>query len=59
MVDIHGAVALVTGASRGVGRGIASALASAGATVHVTGRSLEPGRTGSIIRHRVDHADDA
>lgn len=32
-------VALVTGASRGVGRGIALALAQAGMTVYITGRS--------------------
>jgi NAD(P)-dependent dehydrogenase (short-subunit alcohol dehydrogenase family) len=32
-------VALVTGASRGVGRGIALALLAEGATVHVTGRT--------------------
>jgi NAD(P)-dependent dehydrogenase (short-subunit alcohol dehydrogenase family) len=46
-------VALVTGASRGVGRGIALALGDAGATVYVTGRSVrgEPttlGRPGTI-----------
>ena len=34
------AVALVTGASRGVGRGAAAALAEAGYTVFATGRSL-------------------
>ncbi|MGN7735407.1 SDR family NAD(P)-dependent oxidoreductase [Ensifer sp. 22564] len=32
-------VALVTGASRGVGRGIARSLLAEGATVHVTGRT--------------------
>ena len=37
--DLSGRVALVTGASRGVGRGIAAALGQAGATVYVTGRS--------------------
>jgi NAD(P)-dependent dehydrogenase (short-subunit alcohol dehydrogenase family) len=37
-------VAIVTGASRGVGKGIAVALGEAGATVYVTGRS-DVGRT--------------
>ncbi len=34
-------IALVTGASRGIGKGIAIALAKAGATVYITGRSLD------------------
>jgi len=36
-------VAIVTGASRGVGRGIALALADEGVTVYVTGRTVIPG----------------
>lgn len=36
-------VALVTGASRGLGKGIALALGEAGYTVYVTGRSVAPG----------------
>lgn len=37
-------VAVVTGASRGIGKGIALELGAAGATVYVTGRSDRPGR---------------
>src|SRR6266581_2247063 len=37
--DLNGRVALVAGATRGVGRGTALALAKAGATVYCTGRS--------------------
>ncbi len=37
---LAGQVALVTGASRGVGRGVALGLGEAGATVYVTGRTL-------------------
>ncbi len=43
MAELDGQVALVTGASRGVGRGIALALAAAGAAVYVTGRTTDPG----------------
>ncbi|NDJ55055.1 MAG: SDR family NAD(P)-dependent oxidoreductase [Chloroflexi bacterium] len=38
---LEGQVAVVTGASRGIGRGAALALAAAGARVYVTGRSAE------------------
>jgi dehydrogenase/reductase SDR family member 1 len=39
---LTGGVAVVTGASRGVGKGAALGLGEAGATVYVTGRSLRP-----------------
>lgn len=45
MTTRHNQVAVVTGASRGVGQGIALALGAAGMTVYVSGRA--PGRGGS------------
>ncbi|WP_036484455.1 SDR family NAD(P)-dependent oxidoreductase [Myxosarcina sp. GI1] len=41
MTELKGKIALVTGATRGIGKGIAIGLGEAGATVYVTGRSLE------------------
>ena len=42
--DLRGVVALVAGATRGVGRGTALALGEAGATVYCTGRSTRANR---------------
>jgi NAD(P)-dependent dehydrogenase (short-subunit alcohol dehydrogenase family) len=41
--SLSGKVAVVTGASRGIGKGIALALAEQGVTVYVTGRTVTPG----------------
>ena len=41
---LAGRVAIVTGASRGIGKGCALELGAAGATVYVTGRTLAGGR---------------
>lgn len=41
MFDLKGKIAVVTGASRGVGKGVALGLGEAGATVYVTGRTIQ------------------
>ncbi len=73
-MKLAGQIAIVTGASRGVGKGIARGLGEAGATVYVTGRSITPGALpgtitetaaeitalgGKGIALACDHADDA
>ncbi len=45
MGSLTGKVALVTGASRGVGKGIALSLGEAGATIYITGRSRQEGES--------------
>ena len=56
---LDGTVAVVTGATRGVGRGVASELARAGARVFVTGRSAETQQVDSRITGiRCDHRND-
>ena len=57
---LNGKVALVTGASRGVGKGVALELIEAGATVYITGRSVADmqyiDRKGFALE--CDHRDD-
>jgi dehydrogenase/reductase SDR family protein 1 len=60
-MDLNGRVAVVTGATKGVGRGVARGLAEAGARVFITGRSAPEyarldERTTAI---RCDHRDDS
>ena len=43
MGSLTGKVAVVTGASRGIGKGIALVLAEQGATVYITGRTVKEG----------------
>jgi len=58
--DLRGHVALVTGASRGVGRGVAGALHAAGARVFATGRSVAHANLPEgVERIPCDHADDS
>ncbi|WP_069165155.1 SDR family NAD(P)-dependent oxidoreductase [Nocardia altamirensis] len=55
---LGGRIAVVTGASRGIGKGIAMELGAAGATVYVTGRSATPGRLPGTV-HETAAAIDA
>lgn len=61
MQSLNGKVALVTGASRGVGKGVALELIEAGATVYITGRSVDDMQyvTGKGFAIECDHRDDA
>ena len=55
-MTLQGKVAVVTGATRGVGRGIANELAQHGARVFITGRSAEDDERTTGIR--CDHRED-
>ncbi|XP_066289628.1 dehydrogenase/reductase SDR family member 1-like isoform X2 [Branchiostoma lanceolatum] len=46
---LSGKVAVVTGATRGIGKGIALQLGEAGATVYITGRTLKPTGKGTSL----------
>ena len=56
MTELAGKLAVVTGASRGIGLAVANALAGAGATVVRLARSLEPGAHGPFRDLRCDLA---
>ena len=59
MPDQQPSVALVTGASRGVGRGIAAALADSGMLVFASGRTIaQASLPSSVVRINCDHTND-
>ena len=60
MADPAARVAVVTGASRGVGRGVAAALDGAGMRVYATGRTIDRATLpDGVVRVACDHTEDA
>ncbi|MBI3734481.1 MAG: SDR family NAD(P)-dependent oxidoreductase [Chloroflexi bacterium] len=59
MTDLRGKVALVTGASRGVGKGIALGLGESGATVYLTGRTVTEGQSAAKLPGTIDQTAEA
>ena len=57
MFDLSGTVAVVTGASRGIGRATAEAMASAGAKVVVSSRKLD--KCQEVVDHITEHGGEA